>query len=67
MFLVNHWSEQREAARGHRRDAGQRLRRAVPRAHQCEKERGLLPNYIAVDFYDQGDLLQVVDQLNGFD
>jgi hypothetical protein len=24
-----------------------------------------LPNFVAVDNYDQGDLLQVVDQLNG--
>ena len=36
----------------------------MPRAEQCMQERGLLPNIIAVDFYDQGDLLKVVEDLN---
>jgi len=25
-----------------------------------------LPNYVAVNFYDQGDVFRVVDRLNGF-
>ena len=29
-------------------------------------EAGQLPNFIAVDFYEQGDLFAVVDALNGF-
>ena len=36
----------------------------MPRAEQCMQERRLLPNIIAVDFYDQGDLLKVVQDLN---
>ncbi|MEE2828657.1 MAG: hypothetical protein VX498_05690 [Myxococcota bacterium] len=32
---------------------------------RCEEERGLRPNLIAVDFYAVGDLLAVVDALNG--
>ena len=36
----------------------------MPRAEQCMQERGLLPNIIAVDFYDQGDLLKVAQDLN---
>ena len=30
----------------------------------CRRERGLLPNLVAVDFYRQGDLFAVVDRLN---
>jgi hypothetical protein len=36
-----------------------------PRVEECRAERGLLPNFVAVDFYDQGDLFDVVDDLNG--
>ena len=31
----------------------------------CRQERGMLPNYIAVNFYNEGDLFRVVDELNG--
>ncbi len=30
-----------------------------------QQERGLFPTIVAVNFYDQGDLLKVVDRLNG--
>lgn len=36
------------------------------RVSTCRDERGQIPNFVAVNWYDQGDLLQVVDQLNGF-
>jgi hypothetical protein len=36
------------------------------RVDECRRQRGMLPNYVAVDFYDRGDLLGVVDRLNGF-
>ena len=32
---------------------------------QCAQERGKMPNFIAVNFYGQGDLMRVVDALNG--
>ncbi len=38
-----------------------------PRVDQCAGERGLLPNFIAVDFVAEGDVMQVVDRLNGMD
>lgn len=38
----------------------------IGRARQCELEGNALPNFVAVDFYDIGDLFQVVDELNGF-
>jgi hypothetical protein len=34
------------------------------RAAACMKERGRLPNIIAVDFYAHGDLVPVVAELN---
>jgi hypothetical protein len=37
----------------------------VGRARECQEERGLLPNYIAVNFYNIGDLMAAVDALNG--
>ena len=37
----------------------------VGRARQCERERGLRPNYLAVNFYDIGDVVAAADVLNG--
>ncbi|HEX4018922.1 MAG TPA: hypothetical protein VHX15_19455, partial [Frankiaceae bacterium] len=37
-----------------------------PYAQRCERERGLIPNYVAVNFFDEPDVFRVVDQLNGF-
>lgn len=39
----------------------------LARARECQEERGLLPNFIAVNFYSIGDLFAVVDTLNGLD
>lgn len=36
-----------------------------PRARQCEAERGQIPNFVAVNYYNLGDLFGVVDELNG--
>jgi hypothetical protein len=38
----------------------------IDRARQCEEESNALPNFVAVDFHDIGDLFEVVDALNGF-
>jgi len=64
LFLLNHWitDKQREVSNATRVNARDVL---LPRAEQCREERGLLPNYVAVDFYDRGDLFGVVDTLNG--
>ncbi|WP_157416978.1 hypothetical protein [Nocardioides sp. Iso805N] len=66
LFLVNHWLNQSlsrvSASRLANSDAvlGARL-------DQCQHERGLLPNFVAVDNYDQGDLFGQVLRLNGLD
>jgi hypothetical protein len=38
----------------------------IDRVRECEEENDDFPNFVAVDFYDIGDLLDVVDALNGF-
>jgi hypothetical protein len=64
LFLVNHWLNQSlsrvSASRLANSDAvlGQRLT-------QCQRERGMLPNFVAVDYYNQGDLFGQVSRLNG--
>jgi hypothetical protein len=64
LFLVNHWitDKAREVSNALAVNSRDVL---VSRLEQCEAERGHLPNFVAVDFYDQGDLLDVVDTLNG--
>ncbi len=39
----------------------------LPRLEQCREERGLLPNLVAVDFWEAGDTLTAIDVLNGTD
>lgn len=39
----------------------------LARAEQCRDERGLHPNLLSVDFVGEGDVMEVVDRLNGVD
>lgn len=64
LFLVNHWlsnyaTRVSDAATVNAADV------LEPRLEQCQAERGRLPNFVAVDNYDQGDLMGAVDRLNG--
>lgn len=66
LFLVNHWvstaldtPSEPDAATANAYDV------LHGRATQCQREAGQLPNFLAVDFYDQGDLFAVVAALNG--
>ena len=36
-----------------------------PYLARCKQERGMLPNFVAVNFFNEGDLFRAVDQLNG--
>ena len=64
LFLLNHWVD----------DPNLRAAAAMvnefdvlgARAHRCEQERRHIPNFVAVNFAEDGDLLRVVDDLNGF-
>ena len=35
------------------------------RLETCTEERELFPNLVAIDYFAQGDVLDVVDELNG--
>lgn len=64
LFLMNHWiqriaPDRVDSVNINRHDV------LVERARQCERERGQLPNFIAVNFYNIGDLMAAVDTLNG--
>jgi hypothetical protein len=65
LFLLNNWI-QREAP--DRADAVIVNDRdfIVERARRCQRERGRLPNFIAVNFSDIGDVVGAVDELNEF-
>ena len=36
----------------------------IERARECRRRRGLLPNLVAVDFYDEGDMFEATRKLN---
>lgn len=64
MFLVNHWVDTVPNPRpsiARRVNSFQFLSERIAR---CEKMRDLLANLVAVDFYREGDLFGVVDELN---
>ncbi|WP_395692290.1 hypothetical protein [Nocardioides sp.] len=66
LFLVNHWISDKRATVSNAAKVNARgvlLRRV----EQCERERDRPANFVAVDYYDQGDLMSVVDTLNGLD
>jgi hypothetical protein len=64
LLLVNHWLSNplrriTESATANSYDI------LWSRMSQCRAERGQIPNFVAVNFYNEGDLFRVVDQLNG--
>ncbi len=63
LFLLNHWIERVNPSPGLAGEVNER-RRILRRARRCGADRGLQPNIVAVDFYDQGALLEAVDALN---
>lgn len=66
LFLMNHWVN--TAANLPSEDNAMVVNLSdvlLARARQCEEEAGQRPNFVAVDFYEHGDLFEVVDELNG--
>jgi hypothetical protein len=66
VFQINHWIERIPRSP----DLAARvndLEVLLKRARMCERIRGLRANILAVDYYDRGDLLAVVNELNGLD
>lgn len=64
LFLLNHWVSRFTPSRT---DAAVLNEHGflLDRARRCRDERGLDPNFLAVDFYNIGDVVGVVDELNG--
>ena len=62
---MNHWIETAPSPLPSNAEIVNAYDFLLDRARRCQRERGMLPNIIAVDFYRTGDLLKVVDTLNG--
>jgi hypothetical protein len=63
LFQLNHWVEKlpRSPKLGAEVNAYDFL---IERARECRRRRGLLPNLVAVDFYDEGDIFEATRKLN---
>jgi hypothetical protein len=65
LFLVNHWVDTTPAPRPSLASVVNARGALLTRAQTCQRQRGRLPNLVAVDFYRRGDVLGVVNTLNG--
>ncbi len=65
LFLMNNWVETTPTPKPSNAAVVNAYPFLLARARECEKERHHIPNIVAVDFYRTGDLLRVVDALNG--
>lgn len=65
LFLINHWIETAPAPMPANAEMVNAYDFLLQRARQCQRERGMLPNLIAVDFYATGGVVRVADTLNG--
>jgi len=64
LFLLNHWIERVSPSRVDAVRVNE-YEFLLDRCQQCAKERGQIPNFVAVNFYFTGDVVAVVDELNG--
>lgn len=65
LLLMNHWIETPPNPLPSNAEIVNAYDFLLARARQCERERGRIPNVIAVDFYKTGGLFDVVNTLNG--
>jgi hypothetical protein len=65
LFLINNWIDTTPAPKPSNAVIVNADDFLYTRAEKCARERNHIPNIIAVDFYRTGDLLKVVDRLNG--
>jgi hypothetical protein len=63
LLMLNHWADVFPPRRG-ANAAFLTRKQLLGRAHECARKRGLPVNLIAVDHYDQGDLIDSVAELN---
>lgn len=67
MFQINHWIETTPAPKPSNAEIVNAYDFLLKRALTCQRERKHLPNVIAVDFEDIGDVVRVAHTLNGLD
>jgi len=65
LLLMNHWIETTPTPLPSNAAIVNAYDFLLKRARSCRKDRGMIPNLVAVDFYKTGDLVRVVDALNG--
>jgi hypothetical protein len=65
LFQINHWIETTPAPRPSNAEIVNQREFLLARARQCQEERGILPNILAVDFAMTGDVVGVAAELNG--
>ncbi len=65
LLLMNHWIETTPAPKPSNAAIVNAYDFLLTRARLVRRVRGMMPNLIAVDFYATGDLLRVVDTMNG--
>jgi hypothetical protein len=64
LFQLNHWIEKVMPSPGDAEVVNE-FEFLLKRALGCQAERGMFPNLVAVNFYEIGDVMRVVDVLNG--
>jgi hypothetical protein len=64
LFQLNHWIERVNPSPSLARKVNA-YDLLLARAERCRRARGLIPNLVNVDFYDEGAAFQVVNVLNG--
>ena len=67
LFMINNWIETTPAPRPTNAEIVNAYENLLRRARLCQRQRRRLPNVLLVDFYDVGDLMRVVNTLNGID
>jgi hypothetical protein len=65
LFQINHWIETTPTPKPSNAMIVNARDFLLARARQCQKERGMLPNVLAVDFAMTGDVVAVAAELNG--
>ena len=65
LFQINHWIETTPTPKPSNAAIVNAHDFLLARARQCQKERGKLPNILAVDFALTGDVVAVAAEMNG--
>jgi hypothetical protein len=65
LLLMNHWIQTAPAPLPSNAEIVNAYDLLLKRARACKRERRMIPNLVAVDFYGTGDLFKVVRTLNG--